>query len=834
MTDHKNDPYAEREARKYDSPVASREWLLELLEKGPLGYDDLCVAADATDENQREGIRRRLRAMVRDGQLLRNRKELYIPIIKSDLIQGRVIGHRDGFGFVKRNDGQEDLFLHNRQMRRVFDGDEVLVRLGPMDKRGRREGKIVEVLEHRVKSIVGRFVDEGGYSYVVPENQKIVHNIMIPESARAGALENQMVLVEITQYPDRRSMAKGNVVEVMGYHLDPGMEIEVAIHNHAIPNEWSTEAADQAATLSHEVSDADKQGRIDLRHLPLVTIDGEDARDFDDAVYATTKKSGGWRLYVAIADVSHYVQANSALDVEAFNRGNSTYFPGFVVPMLPEVLSNGLCSLNPRVDRLAMVCEMTIAKSGRVSGYKFYDAVIHSHARLTYTQVGQALKEREEGQDGLVRQALSEVVEHIDCLHDLYTALRQQRDERGAIDFDTVESRIVFGQDRKIETIVPVERNDAHKLIEECMLAANVCAAKLFEKAKLPSIYRVHEGPTAAKLETLRRYLGELGLHLQGGDTPEPQDYQNLLSQIQDRSDVNIIQTMMLRSMAQARYQPVNEGHFGLGYEAYTHFTSPIRRYPDLLVHRGIRWLIHNSDLRQVQQGDNVQAPSSYLYDVDKMLQAGEQCSMTERRSDDASRDVTAWLKCEYLQQHVGDAFPGKVATVTNFGLFVELNDLFVEGLIHIGQLDRDYYSFDQTKQRLIGERSGRTFNLGDDVMVRVARVDLDERKVDLELVDHETRRERIKKDRSGKASNSKTAPKKEDFTEQQDYSLKPKQNRKKSKKPAAKAKAGTKAKVKTKAKVSKGTVKPKAKASAAAKKSGSASTKTPRRRKVS
>jgi ribonuclease R len=476
--------------------------------------------------------------------------------------------------------------------------------------------------------------------------------------------------------------------------------------------------------------------------MPFVTIDGEDARDFDDAVYCEAKKSGGWRLWVAIADVSHYVKVGSALDKEATQRGNSVYFPERVVPMLPEALSNGLCSLKPEVDRLCMVCEMTISGKGKLTGYKFFEGVMHSHARLTYTKVG-AMLDPEHGKHEELCERYASILPHLQQLHGLYHALREQRQVRGAIDFETTETRIVFGPDRKIADIVPVVRNDAHKLIEECMLSANVAAAKFLEKHSLEALYRVHEGPTEERLKNLREFLGEQGLDLPGGDEPRPGDYQTVMAQIVDRPDAQIIQTMLLRSLRQAVYQPQNEGHFGLNYDGYAHFTSPIRRYPDLLVHRAIRFVVRSQPghktVRSVEGVEPILRKNIYPYDLQSLLVLGEQTSLTERRADDATRDVVAWLKCEYLQDRVGESFTGVVSAVTNFGLFVELKDVYVEGLVHVSSLASDYYRFDQAKQRLIGERTRTTFQLGDELTVSVVRVNLDDKKIDLELVDVKT-----------------------------------------------------------------------------------------------
>lgn len=731
-----SDPYAAREANKYDNPIPSREYILELLEQasGPLNRNQLNRALQLSDYDQVEALRRRLRAMERDGQIMRNRKGAYCSVDKLDFIRGKISAHRDGYGFLIPDEGGEDLYLSAKQMSVVFDGDEVLCQGSGFDHRGKREGKIVEVLVRNTQQVVGRYCYSKGQSYVTPDNVRINHDIFVPFEDTLDAQPGQYVMVEVTEQPEWRKHPVGRVTEVLGEHMAPGMEIDVAIRAHDIPHEWPEAVISEAQALAAEPSEKDKKGRVDIRHLPLVTIDGEDARDFDDAVFCQAKRSGGWRLWVAIADVSHYVKVGSALDEEAQQRGNSVYFPERVVPMLPEALSNGLCSLKPAVDRLCMVCEMTISASGKLSGYQFYEGVMHSHARLTYTKVAGIL-------DGDVelRAEYKNLVPHLEQLHTLYKALRKARDQRGAIEFETTETRIVFGKGRKIEDIVPVVRNDAHKLIEECMLMANVATARFFDKHELPALYRVHEGPTEQKLEGLRQYLGELGLDLGGGDEPDPNDYQDVLAQVAERPDAHVVQTMLLRSMRQAVYQPDNQGHFGLHYPAYTHFTSPIRRYPDLLVHRGIRHVIR-SDMasKQVRRVEGVKPLSKkkiYPYDLERLLAFGEQCSMTERRADDAIREVVAWLKCEYLQDRVGEVFEGVITAVTSFGLFVELSGIYVEGLVHVSSLDRDYYQFDAVKQRLIGERSRKVFHLGDSITVQVVRVSLDDKKIDLEVV---------------------------------------------------------------------------------------------------
>ncbi len=743
--DHlQRDPHAEREADRYENPIPSREYILELLREsvGPMTHEELCDALDLGDEDSVEALRRRLIAMVRDGQLVSNRRGGFGTLDKMNLQKGRVIGHPDGFGFVATGEGRgNDIFLSSRQMRRVFDGDVVLVRIAGRDHKGRAEGSIVEVVEQRTTKLVGRYFQESGVYFVRPDNPRISQDIVIPKEESGGAENGQMVLVAITVQPSRKHMPAGRVIQVLGEHRAPGMEITLALHNYNIPHEWPERIAPELDDIPDQVEEGDKGKRVDLRHLDFVTIDGEDAKDFDDAVYAESLKRGGWRLYVAIADVSHYVRPGTELDDEAWNRGTSVYFPGEVVPMLPEKLSNGLCSLNPEVDRLCMVCEMTIDTSGNVTRFQFYEGVMHSRARLTYTQVAGMIAQKDDPESS-VRQRFRAVVERVDHLHDLYRALRAAREKRGAIDFDTVETRILFDEQRKIEQILPTVRTDAHRLIEECMLCANVCAARLLEKSKLPALYRVHEPPAEERLENLREFLAEIGLGLPGGDSPSPVDFQSVLEQVEDRPDAHVIQQVMLRSMTRADYRPENIGHFGLNYDAYTHFTSPIRRYPDLLVHRAIRALLRSKKrvphLKRVFRGPKQTLADAYPYDDVWMEEAGVHTSFTERRADEATRDVENWLKCEYLLDKVGEEYTGVVTSVVGFGLFIELNDLFVEGLVHITGLPRDYYYYEPVHHRLVGERTRRVFRLGDVLRVRVSRVDLEERKIDFDLVEDE------------------------------------------------------------------------------------------------
>lgn len=714
----KNDPFAEREAEKYENPIPSREFILEYLaERGkPATYEQAVEDLNLRSAEQLEALRRRLIAMARDGQLLKNRKGAYGPVASMEVIAGRVIGHKDGFGFVEPDLGGNDLFLSPREMRAVFHGDKVLVRVSSIDTRGRREAMIVEVLERNTQQITGRFRMESGIGYVESSNKRMTQDILIPLDDQGEATEGQMVVVAITAQPTNKTRALGKVVEILGEHMAPGMEINVAIRTHDLPYIFPENVLEDAARFK-EVSEADIKGRKDYRNMPFVTIDGEDARDFDDAVYCVPREEGGWMLYVAIADVSHYVRPGTPLDKEAYKRGNSVYFPARVIPMLPEALSNNLCSLNPKVDRLVLVCEMTIQANGKISHHDFTEGVIHSHARLTYNQV-HAMMEKN---DRRMREQFKHIVPQLISLYDLFHVLTAARKKRGAIDFDMPETKIVYGKDRKIEKIVPYERFNSHKVIEECMLSANICAAQyLFNKSQ-PALYRVHQGPTEEKLADLRRFLNEMGIKMAANREPVPGDYAQILRAMKERPDFAMIQTVLLRSMSQAIYSPDNHGHFGLAYDAYAHFTSPIRRYPDLLVHRGIRHLITH---KKAQLDDGA------------LAKAGAHCSMTERRADDATNEVKDWLKCEFMMDKVGQEFEGRVSGVTSFGIFVELKDVYVEGLVHISTLPDDYYQFDASKHALMGERTGRMFRIGDSVKILVARVDLDQSQIDFVLAE--------------------------------------------------------------------------------------------------
>ena len=713
------DPNRQREAKKYENPIPSREFILDILTAhgAPLAFPEVAAALDLTTELDLLALERRLGAMVRDGQLLRNRRDAFCIVNHRDLIAGRVIGHQDGFGFVRPDDGGDDIYLYPKDMKSLFHKDRVVVRVSGRDRRGRLEGSLVEILERNTRTVVGRLYQESGVGFVAPDNKRLSQDIIIPSDRLGGATQGQIVVAEITDQPTARTQPIGRVREVLGDHMAPGMETDIAIRAHELPVEWPAEVQAEIAGLTPEVPESAKEGRTDLRKLPLVTIDGADARDFDDAVYCE-RKPKGWKLLVCIADVSSYVVPGTALDKEALERGNSVYFPDRVIPMLPEVLSNGLCSLNPEVDRLCMTAELYIDQEGKVTRSRFFQAVMRSKARLTYDQVAAMVVD----QAPELCARFAAVLPHLQDLHALYRVLHAARVARGAIDFDTIETKFEFNEQGRISAVVPVERNDAHRLIEECMLAANVAAARHFERKKIPAIYRIHDLPSEEKLNDLREFLGQLGLRLPGGDKPAAADYAQLLNEIEGRPDRPLIQTVLLRSMQQAMYSADNVGHFGLAFPAYTHFTSPIRRYPDLIVHRIIKHLLADGTAADLDYGKS------------DLQQIGEHCSGTERRADEATRDANDWLKCEFMQDKLGEQFEGTITSVTSFGIFVQLDAIFVDGLVHITALDNDYYHFDPVGHRLHGERTGSVYRLGDRLRIQVAAVNLDDRKIDFVL----------------------------------------------------------------------------------------------------
>ncbi|MGB8635357.1 MAG: ribonuclease R [Rhodanobacteraceae bacterium] len=744
--DNRRDPHAKREAERYDRPIPSREAILALLEERGelLRADVIAEALNLTEQVDIEALGKRLGAMVRDGQLLRNRREGYGVAKKLDLIPGEVIANAEGYGFLKPDEGGEDLYLSPHEMRRVLHGDRVLASVVSVDHRGRRKGSIVEILERRPSRIVGRVAIERGVTTVVPDDNRLHQDLLIPPGQANDASDGQIVIAEITDPPSFKHGPIGRIISVLGEKLKPSLVVEIAVAQHDLPDEWPQPVIQEVEAMPVEVRKQDIGDRTDLRDMQLVTIDGEDSRDFDDAVWAEPHKSGGYRLVVAIADVSHYVKPGSAIDVEATDRGTSTYFPGYVVPMLPESLSNGLCSLNPDVERLCLVCDMHVDANGEVGDSRFYGAVMRSHARLTYKQVWQAIGEEDEQ----VRKDLHQVMPVLENLHALYKSLDKARRRRGSIEFDTSEVKFSLSPGGEVESMGTTPRNDAHKLIEECMIAANVQAAKYLSKKQIPALYRVHAPPPADKYEDLLAFLRQFKLKLPPVDKVKPADYTKLLDMVRDKPDFELIQSVLLRSMSMAVYLPENHGHFGLSLHAYTHFTSPIRRYPDLLVHRAIHYALGKGK------------PENYIYSEEQMSQLGVHCSQRERRAEDAERDVADRFKCAWMEKHVGSEFDGEVTGVTSFGLFVELFESQISGLVHITQLPNDYYHFNPERRELEGERTGRVYRLGEHVRVKVLRASMEDRKIDFRMVrddkdqgrDSGSGRKQDKHDKQGKS----------------------------------------------------------------------------------
>ena len=719
-----HDPHAEREASRYEQPIASRELILRLLGEGPMSADALAQKLDLAAPDRFDALNKRLAAMLRDGQLLLNRRGEFAPVERLDLIAGTVIANPDGFGFLRPEaGGGDDLFLPPSEMRKAMHGDRVLASVTGVDRRGRREGAIVEVLERRLNRLIGRFEIESGISYVVPDDRRIQRNVQIPPDARGDAKHGQLVVAEITQAPDSWRPPIGRVLTVLGERLTASLAVQAAIHGHELPHEFPQAVLSEAAAVPLVVDAATAAERVDLRQLPLVTIDGEDAKDFDDAVYCEPNRDG-FRLVVAIADVSNYVRPGTPLDDEAQKRATSVYFPGYVVPMLPETLSNGICSLMPKVDRLCFVCDMQVNRDGEVTESKFYEAVMHSHARLTYTQVWNAVGDVPDEAKADAREQIGSLLPHIEHLHQLFRVLAKARERRGAIEFESGEVRFVLGPKGEVVQAGMLQRNDAHKLIEECMIAANVEAAKFLLSRGIPAPYRIHERPPEQKYADLLEFLKEFNLRMPPWSKVQPRDFTALLKKIRERPDAALLESVLLRSQSLAVYSPDNVGHFGLALEAYAHFTSPIRRYPDLLVHRAIK---HALSGKRVEQ---------FTYPPSAMAALALQCSERERRADEAEREVDERFRAAWMEQHVGGQFSGVISGVTSFGLFVELDDSKVNGLIHVTQLPSDFYHFDPIRKTLSGERTGREFRLGDRVDIIVLKASVEDRKIDFRLVE--------------------------------------------------------------------------------------------------
>ena len=705
---------AKKRKKSYQHPIPSRNTLLDYFEAvgKPVKAEQILDAFELKGQRMRALLVDRLQEMVRAGQVIENRRREFCLTSKIDLIAGRVSGHRDGFGFVIRDDGGDDIYLSAREMRALFDGDRVAVKIVGTDRRGKPEGELVEVLDRGAREVAGQFIRERGIGLVIPDNPRIAHRILVAKGESGAAKPGQIVVAEILDFPTRVEQATGRIVRIIGDPHQKGIATDIAIHSHAIPTQWPKAVREEIRQFGEHVPSPAKRGRVDLRDLDLVTIDGADARDFDDAVYCEPS-GGGWRLLVAIADVGHYVDIGSALDKQATTRGTSVYFPDRVIPMLPEVLSNGLCSLNPKVDRLCMVCDMRVNRDGKVTRSTFVEAVMRSSARLTYSQVNDFLS-------GAAQNAIPKTVRGVVTeLHALYRSLAKARQRRGAIELDLPQTKFELGRKGEIVRIKTVPRNDAHRLIEECMIAANVQAAKFLRRHRISGLYRVHAKPDPERFEDLRQYLLTLGLRVPHPDHVKPRQFNDLIKQVSGRPDSAAISMAMLRSLTHAEYTPQNIGHFGLALDAYAHFTSPIRRYPDLLVHRSIRHIVRGGKAGR------------YHYDKSAMERLGAITSAHERRAEEATRDVEAALKCEYMESRIGQEFDGVVTSVTNFGLFVQLTELQIDGLVHVTSLANDYYHFDPGSRQLVGQRSGQKYRLGEPMRVQVHRVDTETRKID-------------------------------------------------------------------------------------------------------
>ena len=730
------DSQAKLEEQRYENPIPSRVYIINTLEElgVPASHKKLCKKFAIKDQKQQNAIEYRLKAMLKDGQLIMNKKRCYSVAKNVKLIKGTVQAKKEGHGIFVPENGKKNLYIAPKAMLNLFDGDTILARCLTRDYKSRIEAIPAEVIKRGISKIVGKYYNNKyNDGYIVAENKCNNRRINI-KSSDIIPNNGEYVLAEIIEYPDEFTEATAVVTEILGYQDKPRIEIDIAIRENDIPFVWSQEALQESKKISKKITSSEINERIDLRYLPFVTIDGEDSKDFDDAIFCAKKKQGGWRLYVAIADVSHYVKVNSRLDTEAQTRGNSVYFPDYVIPMLPERLSNVICSLNPKKDRLVMVCEMTISAQGRLSGYQFYEAVIHSQARLTYTQALAFVSSKLTTNDS----KYAHIIPHIQEFYRFYQARIQHRNDKGAIQFDTTETNIIFNTHKKIRKIVPVIRNDAHKMIEEAMLCANIAAAKILLKNDMLALYRSHADISPEKQKSLADFLAGLGINISKTKKLSGKDIALLLTKAQQRTDFKIIQTVILRSMSTAEYSEVNIGHFGLGFKSYTHFTSPIRRYPDLLVHRAIKQLIRGKqDIKhtvKVSAASALAKKNNYPYKITEIHNLGVHCSATERRADIATRNTLVALKCEYAQKHIGSSFSGTVVTVTGFGLFIELDDILIEGLLHISQLPGNYYRFDKTHHKLIENNGSRVFKLGSKFQVIISKVDLEMKMIDLQL----------------------------------------------------------------------------------------------------
>src|SRR5450631_1775039 len=715
------DPNLEFEKLRYADPIASRELLLKHLSEAsePLTAARLAKRLGLDTDRQRDALAKRLAAMVRDGQAIEGPSG-FATAGEGERVAGRVRGRANGDVLVLPDDGSAPLALARADTATLMHNDRVEVLAVGMNDRGRRIARLIRRTGDGPKRIGGIWHAAQGTGRVEPEDPGHWYTVDVAARLAHGAREGDHVIVEITRRPHGDVPAHGRVVEVLADVRPSDLAARFAILRHDLPEEFPPDVLHEANLFPPEVRAEERAGREDLRELPLVTIDGADAKDFDDAVFAEPVRGGGWRLVVAIADVSYYVRYGSKLDMEARARATSVYFPDRVLAMLPEHLSNHLCSLMPRVERLAFVCDMRVSKAGKLSRGRFYEAVIRSHARLTYDQAWRYLQ----NPDAPGEQLSPQVRTSLRNLHDVYGALKNARDARGALDFRGGEVKARIGDDGKIEGFYAVMRNDAHRMIEECMIAANVKAAVALRTAKAGSLFRVHGQPEDKRVTELQKVLHALQVGATFSAKPTPREFRQLVERLTARPDGLMLEGLVIRSLAQAVYQQTNIGHFGLALEEYAHFTSPIRRYPDLLVHRALKAAVVP------------QSASGHAYTTAELQVLGTESSQRERRADDASRDVMGYLKCLYMQPRIGETFDATISSALEFGLFVQLKEMPIDGLVHISAIPGDYWQLESGGMGLVGEKTGRRWQMGDEVRVRLSRVDLTQRQIDFELID--------------------------------------------------------------------------------------------------
>ncbi|WP_112181806.1 MULTISPECIES: ribonuclease R [Paraliobacillus] len=698
----------------------------------PLTVKEIEEVLELQDVDQFKVLVKMLNHLEEKGELVKTRKNRYGLPEKMNLIKGRIQMHAKGFAFlIPEEEGQDDVYINHADLQSAMNNDIVLVRIDSRDEFGKRpEGVVIRIVERATTRVIGTYDDNGNFGFVIADDKRIPNDIFIPKSASGGAVSGHKVIVNITKFPEERMSAEGEVIEILGHKNDPGMDIISIIYKHGITVDFPDEVLEHASQIPDEIDESEIKNRRDLRDEMIVTIDGADAKDLDDAVTVKKLDNGNFKLGVYIADVSYYVEENSPIDQEAFERATSVYLVDRVIPMIPHRLSNGICSLNPQVDRLTLGCEMEINNQGEVVKHDIFQSVIRTNERMTYSDVNKILTDKDED----VRERYRELVPMFEDMEKLAETLRGKRFGRGAIDFDFKEAQVIVDTEGKAIDVAIRERSVAERLIEEFMLAANETIAEHFHWMDVPFIHRIHEDPDESKLQKFFEFVGTLGYAVKGtANEIHPQALQKVLKRVEGEQEEMIISKLMLRSMKQAKYDPQSIGHFGLATEFYTHFTSPIRRYPDLIVHRLIRTYLVNKQLDSKTQH----------HWKDRMPEIAKHASEKERASVDAERETDDLKKAEFMQDKIGEEFDGVISSVTNFGLFVELENT-VEGLVHVSYLTDDYYHFDERAYAMIGERTGTIFRIGDEITIKVAAVNLDERAVDFEVVGMKPRKLRV------------------------------------------------------------------------------------------